>query len=442
MAKSRAKYMREYRARKKREHKIEDYGKNPQVPTINKPDDFDVAHVTPITIDTLAGGVADFPDQVYEADLTHNAHLLSASCPSVMKSMAHAEALVTRLDWVVIGEGERAEQLQEIIDQSYCWESMVSWLLWAILEGVRFQYIKPHQTTKWVVPDFQGGGRKKQKAGGTVQWDGTRLMQVQQLGHESRDAEEIPLQNDQWIIHRPGAGSNPEGDLALGLSVYLLAKSWIDAAKNIDSYFSLYGLPARILQKKIDNAQYDAARAMMIDAANSLAQKGDYAASAARARQRDQIVITNEDTLSLLEPRGKGIDDMTSYQRYIDGMIDQLIVLNQLTKSTTDAGPVGSSRVASEQQDASTFKAVIQIAESLNRYLIPWIDRNNPDLAELGEDEVEPYIWPMPYGHRQQDNQIDDESLLVDEVSQDAEDAPEVVAPDPDPDDANLETEE
>lgn len=380
-------------------------GDQPKVPA-PLADNVDIGIELPFTRDALAGGIADWEDDVFDVD--PNGYRLMRNCPAVQAVIRKLGIRTAGLDLVVVGEGARAEALQEIIDQAEGKQEMVEWNTWAQIEGVRYIQIKQKASREggpiWVVPTFIGGGRKKQKAGGDLQWDGTRIMSVQKTtGVTHRAPEELP--REQFMICRPGCGSNPEGDLELGVSAYRLAFDWNEVRKSQGKYTELFAVPMRIIQRKLDSMRPDQIRGFLSASVEQL-----------QLQQNDRAIgLSQDDIIKLLQPQGRPLLDMTDYKKSIETALSVLILLNALTSDTADSGPAGSSTVhLSEENDAVRHNAHI-VLQPLNRDLLPWIYQHNPDLPELAQGESAPFLEMQPMGNRESDKTaIPDEVDIVD----------------------------
>lgn len=376
---------------------LPDYGTSGPLPEQGVAGEVELAPQLPVTRDLLAGGIAEWDDDVYNVD--PEAYQLMRTCPCVVSPVNKLAFRTASLDLVVVGEGERAKAIQDIIDQSVGMPELIEWLTWARIEGVRFCQIKRAATREggniWIVPCFLGGGRKKQKAGGTIQWDGRRLVEVQQTtGVTHHSPKSLPTES--FITFRPGAGSNPEGDLELGMACYRIAYNWNEALKNMDAYMELYGVPARIIKRKLDKAKPTQVNTLLTDAAQRLALM----------RNDKQMALSDEDVIELLEPKGKGFEDLTKYAQYLEGVVQMMILLNTLTSDTKQAGPAGSSTVHLTEEDRAVWYNAHLIAEVLNTQLLPWIKAKNPDLPPLGEGESEPHLMFQQHGNREGEEDV------------------------------------
>lgn len=347
--------------------------------------------------------MANWPDPVYDID--PDGYRTIHNCLPVIESVEKRGIRVAKLNWSVVGEGARADAIREIIAQAHNWTDMIKWLNWADIDGVRFMQIKSAPARDggepYIVPDFFMGGRKKFKAGGDVQWDGRKLVRIKRTtGQASVEAAKLPAW--QFIIHRPGAGSNPEGDSNIGIATYRIAFSWEEALKNTDAHMELFGVPIRVFKGKMDKVRADQVSGLLQDRAARLKL----------LKTNKQLVLSDEEMLDLIEPKGQGFVDMIGYAQYLEGLLDQLFLANQLTSRVDDAGRTGDTGVHLSEESEAIYCTAMQIAEALNRHLIPWIIRKNPNLPELADGEYEPYLWPEP---PQEDAEFDDQDIMLED---------------------------
>lgn len=414
-------------SRRKQVKQLPDYSQaEADMPSAGNGDTTDLAAELPVSRLFEAGNIASWPEPVYDID--RDGHRLMQNCLPLIKSVDKRGTRIAKLNWTMMGGIERASAASEIIKQSRGWTDMIKWLTWADVEGVRFMQIKSAPARDggdpWIVPDFFMGGRRKYKAGGDIQWDGRKLVRV----YKNTGAAEVSyakLPAWQFIIHRPGGGSNPEGDMNIGVACYRGAYSWEEAHKNIDAHMELFGVPIRVFKGKLDKVRPDMITSTLQDRAERLKL----------LKFNKQMVLDDEELLDLIEPKGQGFKDMLEYCRYLEGLFDQLFLANQLTSSVTDAHRTGDTGVHLSEESESIYCGAMQIAESLNRHLIPWIIRKNPDLPPLADGESEIYLWPEPPTEDSEDDDQDigaeeDTSIEISGDSNDASQSNEVIAKD------------
>lgn len=352
----------------------------------------------PVTRNVLAGGIAEWPDLVY--DLDPNAYHLIRRCPAIFSPVKKLAVRTAKLDWVVIGEGQ-AEDVQTILDASQHLSAAIEWLMWGLVEGVRFMYMDPYEDpeTKFITGNFTNGGRKKINAGGNVAWDGTRLVTERKTtGVDQTETEELNIK--EWIIFRPGAGSNPQGDPELGLIAYDIAKDYLEARKNQAAYMELHGIPTRVIKKKLDRVRSTQVQGIL----------GDAAERYAKIKNNQALALQQDDAVELLEPKGKGFLDMIEFNRYLAAEFQMAILGNTLTSDTASSGPAGSSEIHLSEEDEYVYFYALQIAEALNMHYLPWLgNQNNIDVSSLK-------IVPMPQGQR---DGVEDEGDKTDDLQTD-----------------------
>ena len=358
---------------------VPDYGATQ--PLVPAPADGPLATELPITRDFLAGGIAEFD----RLGLTEAGFEVLYKSAPIIKSVNKLSQRAQQYELKAAGEdSEYKEWLQENINQAEDLQAMVDWMTWANYDGARFCQMfrksAPDGITPMIVPSFHGGGRIKSSAGGTIAWDGVRLVEIQQFSFVGGRTEPKELPIREFVIHRPGAGSNPEGDLYAALAMITLAEDYDDSRLNLRNYIKLYGTPAKLIKKDLANA-----RPTEVD---MILQRGKEVAKKIVAGSTASF--NKADIIELLEPKGHGVDDLLSALRYYEGVADQFILLNLLTSDTRESGAAGSSQVHKTEEDIAVVVNLKRIAASMNRHVIPWINFWNPMRPELGDA-------PMPY---------------------------------------------
>lgn len=350
----------------------------------------DLAAEIPFSRFLLAGGLADYADDVY--DLDPQGYAIIRRCPPIVAAVRKAGQRVCKLDWQVKGGNPaRAAAFKEIFEQAIGWPGYFTWQTWALFEGYRVMQIKEAQAKegRWTVPDWRLGGRRKWKAGptdgkGTVHFDGETLASVQEVtALEIKKSEALP--RDEFVIFRPGAGSNPEGDFELPLIAYDIAKDWKNGRLNASKYVEIYGVPMRGYEKNIEKMRPGAVEGVLEAARDKVQQ----------LKTGSVIALPSGDKLTLFEPQGHALADLWGHMRELAGIVWQLILFTKLTQDTADAGPTGSSSVGLSEEDAAMLVLGMEHAEALNTDFVPWADARN-ELPPLGEDEHECYFWPEP----------------------------------------------
>lgn len=363
-------------------------------------DDNDGAEL-PVNRDPLAAGIAEWPDLVYELD--PNAYHIISRCPAIFSPIKKLAVRIAKLDWVVVGQGPDAIVAQESLDNAKGLPQAIEWLLWALVEGVRFVYKDRGVVGGVVVPDFRQGGRKKKNAGGLIQWDGTRIVQVREVTGVATAVDKT-LNRDDWIVFRPGGGSNPEGEPEIGLIAYDIAKDYTEARKNMAAYMELHGVPMRVIKRRLDKARSSQISGLL----------GDAAEKYARIKNNQVAALSSDDSLELLEPKGQGFKDMREYTQELSSEFQAAILGNTLTTNTATSGPAGSSDVHLQEEDEFVMYYALLIADALTDDLLPWMLVQN---GRVPSGDL--YIHPQPSGQRDTQNQVKDETDLTDELTED-----------------------
>lgn len=395
---------------------LPDYGVTPGTPSVSGNDLKDLASEMPESLNALAAGVATWEDWV--RNLSADAYQQMFTCPAIIKAIRKLSIRTAKMDWHVVEpakdktkpqtaqlafeaaqagmpapamepehEGsDRAKALTEIFSNIDGWSDFVENCTWALPEGLRIHQIKGVMKGLWKCPDFHGGGRRKYNAGGDMQWDGTRLVQILRAkGGQTRPSAKLPL--DQFAIHRPGPGSNPEGDLNLGVALYnSVARPHSRAITAGDDFVRLFGVPFRMMAGKMDKVTPGRKETLLADMKAQAQQIGAGGVGA----------MSDDNTVKLLQADPKGLEGIIAWLRYLEGTADDILTLAVLTggAGTSNANRTGDTMVQRDNEDEGAFFNACQIALTFNRYVLPWIlDRNDvppPDDPE----KPDIYFWP------------------------------------------------
>jgi hypothetical protein len=357
-------------------------------PISKAPKDVQIGGELPNTfVPRISTPFPEWEDEVY--NLNFNAYKLMRRCPAVIQPVKKLGERIAAMDLKVVGPAERSAAIQKIIKQAYCLPDAIKFLVWGYLMGVVFVQISKGVTREgpdiFTVPDFMGGARHKWKAGGTYAWDWKRIMKQQDdetVAATWDVTKEQEVRIEDHIIFRPGIGSSPEGDLDLAYAVFRLAERYELISKNIDAYADRHGLPREIIKKEMNQ----------VAAANAAAVRNNAARSVANLTSGQAVGLSVKEALEYLEPSGTTADFLLESLTEVYGEVHRLILNQDLTSSTKGAGPAGSSQVHLAEEEIAVQTAARQIAECFNRYLLPWILRENEDIPELPEGEDECYI--------------------------------------------------
>lgn len=370
---------------------VEDFGHDPNIKRADTGNGRkDVGFDEPVGRSAEAGNAAEWPDPVHE--LNPKGHYLVRTAPPALIAFNKAGTRVSKLDWTVQGgNAKRREQFKYMIDHTPGWAGMLEWFCWAKADGLRIMQIKTLDAklnpSQWQLPDLRGGGRLKVTAGGRMHWDGTNLYVARAANGVMLKEPELVKERDQFMVHRPGAGSSPAGDLDLGVALLNLCESWWDGFSADKIYKKrynqeIYTTGRRKIAPPNVAASYRAAAAAMVEL-NEAGPEG-------------VIVVSDEDDVKLRQLQTNGLQDLWHGIEKLAGIIYLLILGTKITSDTSDAAGVGSTGVGLSEELAAALGIAGSCAETINADLIPWYaDRNEGLLEPLGEDEEECYVVPQ-----------------------------------------------
>lgn len=387
--------------------KLTDYGTTGQpMPTANSEGMTRVlAGEAPVTRDMFSGGLASWPDDVY--DLDQEGYDTIRRCSPLLIAVDKMAAALSKLDWQVRGGNPtRAAEIREGWEQTIGWPKYFQRMTWARVEGYHvMQIVKAkEQRGEWITNDWSNCGARKWKAGslngkGTVHWDGTRLAKVAEIasgvpafvtkdGGKTTDINQaMLLPRDEFVIFRPGGGSNPEGETEYGLIAYDIAKDWKAGRMNASKYVDIYGIPMRGYEKAIDKMRPGAISGSLeaVQAKNAGLVSGA------------SFTMPSGDSLKLFQPTGNALGDLWAHMNQLAGLVWQLFFGQKLTQDTQDSGQTGSSTIALSEKDTAVLAFAMEHAEALNADWLPWyVGENDAKLTKLAEGESECYLWPEP----------------------------------------------
>ena len=370
---------------------VQDYGHDRNLRTAStRGGTLDVGYDEPTYRAFEAGGAAEWPDPVFE--LNPKGHLLVRTTPPAIVAFEKLGNRKAKLDWTIQGGNPaRAEQFKYMITHTPGWQAMLIWFAWARADGLRFMQIKRldkrFNPSHWTLPDLRGGGRLKLRAGGRLHWDGVNLYNARNdQGFEIKEPELIKAR-DQFMVHRPGAGSSPAGDLDMGVALYNLCESWWDGFQADKIYKKRYN-------QEIYNSGRKRQRAPNVQAS--------FASAKERVVQLDEegpgglIVMSGEDELKLRALQTNGLQDLWHSMDKTAGIIYLMALGSKITSDTSDAQGVGSSGVGLSEELAAVLALANYDAETINADLIPWYARMNDEFLEpLRDDEEECFVVPQ-----------------------------------------------
>lgn len=409
----RAQYGKDYQAKLRFAKK---YGNVPK----EKDSGDDAVQELPVSVSGNAGGFPIYQDELIDLDAA--AYTINRQSPCVYMPMQKVGQLLSKREVVVVGNGSRQSIYQEIIDNMYGLKDAIRDMVWGFPEGMIFCHIKVGMsndslTGPYVLPDLRGGVRKKSNAGGFLRWDGERVVREQRSTGvavaDGTDTLPKELNRKDFIVFHPGASGNPEGNMELGINLYKCARSWNRATKNLDLFSDRFGLPVERLRQ---GGQMTAAASATVLLAKSTVLSGRLPGQ--------PISLTMRDELELLEPKGTGAEIMLMLRRDSESMASRLILQNDLTSTTANSGPSGSSMVQEGQQSDGLESWADSLMCAFTEDLLAWIAENNPDMPpdetmyylELVEQTQEMDVDDNP--HLDQDNQF------LDMMESDPEEAP------------------
>jgi hypothetical protein len=365
------------------------------------------AEYLPVTRNSKAGGAAQFDEALRRMD--HRAFEINRTAVPVFNAIDKLGVQMSTFDYVIIGEGRHAEELQKIFDQVRHWPEFCRAMAWAVAEGARYGQFRPapdredHYTTL----TFADGVRRKFLASdphngeGSIHNDGNNIYQVRQ---STGLAIQLATRLDPkwWVKFVWGLNGNPEGDSLIGRVLYPLADAWHKFLSYILDHGELYGVPMRVLRS---SKPWQARRTEMVDA---MRQTVDVLVE---AKGGDTVHI-GEQEIALIES-AKGFEDLTAFLEAIGEWIYRVVLHNTLTSTVSNAERTGDTTVHLSEEQRAAYSVATALAEIAGPQLLNTIiELNEPLLPRKLKSEPAPYLWPIPAGNRKKGELYTEEDLL------------------------------
>jgi len=358
------------------------------------------ARVLPRGRDALAGGFPEWLDPV-TMELDRKAYTVLRRADAVAFPMEKlATLLATRKLTVVCQENPNfAKDVQRYcVDHILGATDAIKWLSWGIIEGVRFMFIDAYAVRDWYVPTLRGGGEKKVKADGLITWDGgqnivSRRQLVGGAMTPPEDAEAKQYERHRWMVYRPGAGSNPEGDTDLAYRLYRIAYQSLELDKSWAAYAERYGLPVPVFKEMVRLGASDEASQAMSDGARK----------AALLKRGAAVGLTADQALDFINPDGTAWGFLIEASREYEARAHKAILLNTTSSAPQSVGPDqrGSSDIHKSEEELAVEALALSMKDTCLRDLQAFIEvANSERLREIARANSEtPNIVRIPNWH-------------------------------------------
>lgn len=272
---------------------------------------------------------------------------------------------------VVVGEGERKDQMQEVVDHCRGVPQILEHLSYADLEGARFAWMKAEAFGRMNVVNFLGGAGRKVLAGGDIWWggygsdDAVRLAPLN--GIRGDGDEDVTLDRKSLLVFCPSAEINPEGNTMMAVSMYKIARlsAVLSIAETV--YTERHGLPKEVVEvilKEFDAASVNTA---INDAASAL--RGSSA--------MDVMGLTPAEIVKLLEPTGTTWKFLQALRVSVQSRAHRLVTGESISSGMEQGGDVGSSDLAEKQFFSKAAYIMKMMAEPFSHEFLPFLEKIN-----------------------------------------------------------------
>ncbi len=389
---------------RKRKQKMELSVPTPDLPAPTKLKDQDAAPSLPITIDPEAFNFRIDRDAIKELDI--DGYRLLQRSPIVQQPMGKAAMRLKSLDLVCVSPSHPGSEyhvaMQKQLDNTHGLHDVIEFnQRHGYFEGVTFTQIKPRDAKNddpWIYADVKDGCIHREecvpdKTSAGLRWDrlkvAKRTTQNAWTPEETNKAKVYDKIN--FIVFHPGSTTNTNGNLTIARICLPLCASYERCQRNVDDFIDTFPLPYLVATGAIDSIQADKVGTFLNGLVSRI--KGMDAA-------KRNVALANRQQLMMLEPQGTACIIMMDRMKHLEGQAHMILLGNELTSSTKESGPSGSSGTQSQEEDKyiTGYGRDHCIAfEDLRA----WQQEKNPDLLELKEeDEDEVYYQFQPEGQR------------------------------------------
>lgn len=252
---------------------------------------------------------------------------------------------------------------QGLVDEIPGLSAAIKHLVWALVEGKRYCWLRAGRVRGWAVPVLVDGGRKRVEAGGSIVDYDDKVVKVRT---DESGAEEY--NRNRWIIFKVGGDDTLDLDLAWMLYQIAFTVQAID--KNLNLFGDRHGLPLTIYNNRVQKQRATAVRSAVKDAAKKMAQLNG---------RTSQVGQVSDELIKLLEPSGTGSNFLLAHLDKEETRAHSLVLQNVLTSITSGAGPTQSSELHKGEQEIAEESLAGALAECLTAQLLPFMIRHNQE---------------------------------------------------------------
>lgn len=323
-----------------------------------------IAVEPPVGTVPLAGSFPRWADPARD-DLKPEAYTLIRRTFETSYPVVKLGTQLAALQWKVVGDGPKAERMQEIVDLIPGKSAAIRGLTWGLVEGWRALFMVWRPKQGFFIPRLDP--RRKEAAGGSFAWDGQNMVMIERFPRSARitgtradDLEPQRVDRRRLVFWQHTPSESPEGDDSLAWIMYLLCEDGQETRKVLNDYTTSHAMPLRIYKLSTEHVR-----------SVNIANRKSTAAQKLEQAKRATVAISAKDAIENLEPNGTSANFLTDRQKGILETVHMMILHNVLTSQTQDAGPTGSSTVQKGEQDSAVTCVAASMAEALSADLLP-----------------------------------------------------------------------
>jgi hypothetical protein len=265
---------------------------------------------------------------------------------------------------VVIGEGPRRDEMQEIVDNCIGMSEILEHLSYADLEGVMFAWLRSQALpdSKMNVVNFMGCGERKINAGGNYWWGGVdypKMVRLEPLSNGNSDDESLTLDPKRVVVFCPSATPNPDGDTRMALNMLRIASqaAVLDQAEHV--YTERHSLPKEIIELVMKEFDPSIVQTALVSAGAALRD----------SHALDNLAMSPDEVMKLVETNGKTWQFLMELRKSLNGRAHKLVTGENMTTETEGGG---DSELAEKQFFSRAAYILKKMADPLTTVFLPF----------------------------------------------------------------------
>jgi hypothetical protein len=254
----------------------------------------------------------------------------------------------------------------------------------------------------WKHPDLTFGQYHKVEAAPSpdegLRWDRAKIARrrsYQPYGSPERK-KGASFDKDDFITFAPYGGTNSQGNLWLARILLGPSQDYELQRQDLQEFCHLFAIPWHLMMREL-SASSPSKVAQLLQASLNTALP-----NATNPDKTGRIGVAAGTDLQFREPQGTACKILIDAMMKNEGIVHRMLLGNEMSSTTQDTGPAGSSQLAGKEEDKYITAYGRLVCEAIAPPLIAWIDRENAaaEFPKLEEGESELWLRFQPEGMR------------------------------------------